>query len=158
MINIKWQFLPVSDGQFPLLHDLLAVLLPIHLFPPCLADVASVLCLSCDPPPQDLEHSDHPPQEDHWQWTEKVNEYFFILTVNNGAFPLKTYHGDSFKCRFSLFYTQQNLYQNNALKSWDICFITALSTYLWKKIHTYCRISGSFQTSILHNLYSNPYV
>ena len=55
------------------------MLLPAHLFPPCLADVASVLRLSWDPPPQDLEHFDHPPQEDHLQWTEKVNEFSFYI-------------------------------------------------------------------------------
>ena len=50
------------------------MLLPAHLFPPCLADVASVLRLSWDPPPQDLEHFDHPPQEDHLQCTKKIYE------------------------------------------------------------------------------------
>ena len=54
------------------------MLLPAHLFPPCLADVASVLRLSRDPPPQDLEHFDHPPQEDHLQCTKEYMKLIYI--------------------------------------------------------------------------------
>ena len=54
------------------------MLLPTHLFPPFLADVASVLRLSRDPPPQDLEHFDHPPQEDHLQCTKKYMKLIYI--------------------------------------------------------------------------------
>ena len=48
------------------------------MFPPFLAVVASVLRLSWDPPPQDLEYFDQPPQEDHLQWTEAT-------TAKNGG-------------------------------------------------------------------------
>ena len=68
----------ILPGQFLLLQDCLAVLLPTHLFPPFLADVASVLRLSWDPPPQDLEHFDHPPQEDHLQCTKKYMKLIYI--------------------------------------------------------------------------------
>ena len=58
----------------------------MHAFPPCLAVLATDLRLICDPPPQDLEHFDHPPQEDHMQCTEKLNE--IILIINLGTFLL----------------------------------------------------------------------
>ena len=53
----------------------------MHAFPPCLAVLATDLRLICDPPPQDLEHFDHPPQEDQLQCTEKINEHFFTLRL-----------------------------------------------------------------------------
>ena len=72
--------------HFCVLQEFLSVLLPMHAFPPCLAVLATVLRLFCDPPPQDLEHFDHPPQEDHMQCTEKLNE--IILIINLGTFLL----------------------------------------------------------------------
>ena len=51
----------------------------LQAFPPLWAAVTIVLVLSCNPFPQDLEHFDHPPQEDHLQCTEKINEHIFTL-------------------------------------------------------------------------------
>ena len=82
--------MPIAEKQFSLipfnvlacvLQVFLSVLLPMHAFPPCLAVLATDLRLICDPPPQDLEHFDHLPQEDHLQCSKKINEHFFTLRL-----------------------------------------------------------------------------
>ena len=77
------KFLP---GHALLLQDFFSLLGPLHAFPPFWAAATIVLVLSCSPFPQDLEHFDHPPQEDHMQCTEKLNE--IILIINLGTFLL----------------------------------------------------------------------
>ena len=80
---ISFDFVP---GHPPLLQSLVSLLAPLQAFPPFWAAVTIVLVLSCNPFPQDLEHFDHPPQEDHLQCTEKLNE--IILIINLGTFLL----------------------------------------------------------------------
>ena len=71
----------ILPGQCLLIEqDCLALLLPLHLWPPCFATLIFFLLLYLSPRPQDLEQEVHLPQEDHLQCTEK-NEDFFILTV-----------------------------------------------------------------------------
>ena len=65
--------------HFCVLQVFLSVLLPTHAFPPCFSVLATVLCLFSDPSPQDLEHFDHLPQEDHLQCSEK-NKWTFLYT------------------------------------------------------------------------------
>ena len=59
ILFLKGVFLAFIPLHAPLLHNLESLLLPTHALPPFLADMATVLVISCNPLPQVLEHDDH---------------------------------------------------------------------------------------------------
>ena len=74
--------------HFLVLQYCFIVLLPEHFLPPCFEFLIIVLLLFLIPLPQDLEQEDHLPQEDHRQFTEKINENFFTFIAIQTQFFL----------------------------------------------------------------------